>query len=271
MASEITLPWELFENVISRHLSFQSCYNLGLTCHRLQIKWKSWIRDLPSFVIQQCDDTRLLLFPNLTNIDISEATKITADSLKTLTNLTSLKLGSTLHILPDRLKAFIVLTDLRNFNLNEELQQNPQFVPTKEQAIAYTFNFNLGILLGLPYESRTTENQFLAELDIITVLITLPQLTSLDLGYNKMNLNELLPKLTRLTSLNLGDNEHVSDDVLCQLTNLTSLQLGYNLKVTSKGLASLTKLKYLDLGILAKLFSQPSVDELKLRGIEVIQ
>ena len=270
--SEPLLPWELLEHELPQYLSFHSCLMLGLTCHRMQANWKSWVQEIPSTIVKQCDNSQLISFTELTSLDISETTKITAHSLMTLTNLTSLRLGSTLHISSDQLASFTALTDLRYFNFNRELEQNPQFNPTKEQVLAYMFNTNLSceVLLletGLSSGAITTASQFLAAVDLTEVLMTLPRLTSLNLGYNKTNLNELLIRLTSLTSLNLEDNEFVSDDVLRSLTNLTSLQLGYNLKVTDQGLASLPKLKYIDLGVLPERFSQ--VDELQSRDIEI--
>jgi hypothetical protein len=182
-----------------------------------------------------------------------------------------LKLNSRLHVLPEKLTVF---GELRDFNLNRELELNPQFTPTKEQALVHTFKLLTALEIlcqeGGLSEAFTTESAFLSLIELSEVLMTLPQLVSLDLGCNKTNLHDILIRLTKLTSLNLGDNECVSDDTICSLTNLTSLGLGYNLKVTDQGFTSLVKLRHLDLGVLPERFSESALETLKLRDIELI-
>jgi len=79
----------------------------------------------------------------------------------------------------------------------------------------------------------------------------LSQLTSLDLRYNQLNiLPESIMNLTQLLFLDLRYNRlNTLPDALLQLSQLTSLSLGYNqLSILPKSLSNLSQLTSLDLG-----------------------
>ena len=78
-------------------------------------------------------------------------------------------------------------------------------------------------------------------------LENLTNLTSLDLGYNKISDGRFLEKLTKLTTLDLGNNQISDGRFLEKLTNLTSLYLSFNQISDGRFLQKLTKLTTLDL------------------------
>jgi Leucine-rich repeat (LRR) protein len=109
--------------------------------------------------------------------------------------------------------------------------------------------------LNLSYNEKIT----------IDALTSLFRLTSLNLSYEKIITNDGLSSLFRLTSLNLSCNKNITNDGLTPLFRLTSLNLSRNKKITIDALLSLSHLTILDLSYNKKI---TSIDLMKLSGLK---
>jgi len=216
-----SLPLELLEYEISRHLGFSDLLNLGLTCKAYQHGdvWKRWVKTLPRNIL--LDDDQLSSFPSLTALYLGPNENITDAGIKSLTALTILSIGGNQKITDEGLSKLTSLTGL-------SLGWNKNITDRGMEPLTALTDLDLGV------------NNQITDIGILT-----KPLTSLQMGLNLKITDKGLPG--SLTSLGLGWSK-ISDAGLSRLTALATLNIGFNCLVTDAGIAPLTKLTTLDVG-----------------------
>lgn len=175
-------------------------------------------------------DPKVLLYPNLTTLDLSDNEGISNDALSKLQNLTFLDLTDNDNISDQGISS---LTKLKELILNSE---------SNTTANGKITNASLSLLTKLENLSLFG-NLYITDQGVTT----LTNLNSVDLSFNHAIDGPCLSLLTNLKSLLLVSNNHIRNAHISPLTRIENLDLSDNTNIAFEAIQNFTKLKKLDI------------------------
>ncbi len=256
----ISNNWPSPENAISNLEGLQYCTNLAtldlIGNNVTDISVLKYLKNLKKLNLSHnniIDISPLASLTNLESLDLSYNKIADISALSTLVNLKILKLGSNqivdisaisnlknlqvLDLSSNKINNVLPLKDIGQSMLNLDISYNPIPVSQLDFIKSWTQLHNLGIS---GFDLNNSQ---------ITFLSKFTDLTSLDLGFNRISNLTPLASLTSLQKLFLYSNMISDLSPLSNLSNLEWLNAGNNLISNVGPLSNLNKLTFLDLNM----------------------